>query len=182
MFGPYNQSRHYAPTGPDGKAAARHSWKSFGFNPMKKIIGQILLVGIPFYMALADENALIGAWSGNDKASDAIYGTMKIGEKDISWGGTNPYNPYCKTTYSLVSSYSDKTYPGNELNTESPAGFVIYKIKIDPQKCTGRELYIQFAIPLDQKDYAEVVTYGADESQMGWHNFSKEKTTEETKK
>ena len=124
-------------------------------------------------LAVAAEPALQGVWSGNDRASEAIYGRMKIGKTSISWGGANPYNPPCETTYRVVEQYRDDTYPDNTFKLKPGRTFKVVKLKLAPPPCTGREAYFQFALPSDQPGYAEVVTYGADGAQTGWHNFSK---------
>ncbi|WP_156427849.1 hypothetical protein [Thiohalocapsa sp. ML1] len=123
--------------------------------------------------AEAGEAALLGTWSGNDRASEAIYGKLQIGETSISWRGGNPYNPPCETTYALVSTWSDTTYPDNTFGLQSGRTFRIFKLKLEPKPCTGLEGYFQFALPTDEPGYAEVVTYGTDDEQTGWHNFSK---------
>jgi hypothetical protein len=135
------------------------------------VILVLALAGAP--AAEAGEAALLGTWSGNDRASEAIYGKMQIGETSISWGGGNPYNPPCETTYVLVSSWSDTTYPDNTFSLQPGRTFRIFKLKLEPKPCTGLEGYFQFALPTDEPGYAEVVTYGTDDEQTGWHNFSK---------
>lgn len=140
---------------------------------MKRLIPVFSVMIGAAQVAVADDSVLLGVWSGNDRASEAIYGTMHIGKNEISWGGSNPYNPYCKTTYSLVAHYSDATYPGNTFRLVAGRTFNIYKLKLDPKPCTGHNGYFQFALPSDNESYAEVVTYDTNERQTGWHNFSK---------
>ncbi len=131
-------------------------------------------------IAAADEGGLIGDWRGLDHASESIYSTIHIAEKQISWGGGNPYNPSCKTTYTLVGNYSSATYPGNTSQVTLGQQFNIYKLKLAPHNCSN-EGYFQFAILTDpgagkkpKGIVAYVVTYGQDEHQDGWHIFSKE--------
>lgn len=140
---------------------------------MKRLITVVAVMAAYAQLAVAEENMLLGVWSGNDRASEAIYGTMQISKKQITWGGSNPYNPDCKTTYTLMAKYSAMTYPNNTFPLIAGRTFIIYKLKLDPQACTGHEEYVQFALPSDRNEYAEVVTYGSDDRQTGWHNFSK---------
>jgi len=140
---------------------------------MKRLIAVVAVMTGCTQMAEADENMLLGVWSGNDRASEATYGAIHIARKQISWGGHNPYNPYCGTTYTLDAKYSDTTYPGNTFPIVTGRTFTIYKLKLDPQPCTGRQGYFQFALTSDNNSYAEVVTYSTDDRQDGWHNFSK---------
>jgi hypothetical protein len=121
----------------------------------------------------AEENPLLGVWSGNDRASEAIYGRIEIGRKEIAWGGTNPYYPRCETTYTLVEHYRADAYPDDTFTLPSDRTFAVYKLELAPQPCTGSEGFFQFALPTDEADYAEVVTYRRDGSQTGWHNFSR---------
>ena len=124
-------------------------------------------------LAGADDNPLMGVWSGNDRASESIYGQIEIGPKEIAWGGANPYYPRCETTYTLVERYTADAYPDETFSLPSERTFAVYKLELAPQPCTGSEGFFQFALPTDQGDYAEVVTYRRDGSQSGWHNFSK---------
>lgn len=140
---------------------------------MKRLIPIAAYAAIYAQTASADQEMLLGTWNGNDRASEAIYGTMLISKRKISWGGSNPYNPYCQTTYTLVDQYSSETYPDNPFTLVAGRTFTIFKLKLDPQACIAQEGYIQFALPSDQDKYAEVVTYGTDDRQIGWHNFSK---------
>jgi hypothetical protein len=133
-----------------------------------------LIIAVYVQVALPQEDSqLLGAWSGNGRASDAIYGIMNIAKDQISWGGTNPYNPFCKTTYTLVTKYTAATYPDILFPPVAGRTFTIYKLKLVSQPCTGDERLIQFAIASDNNHFAEVVTYQTDDHPTGWHSFSK---------
>ena len=122
------------------------------------------------YVAFADEERLVGTWIGNDRASQAIYNTIEITKNEISWGGHRPHNPYCKTTYTIVSKKTGETYPDN-VRTIQGKTFTIFKLKLVSTNCTENHGYFQFALSSD--DYAEVVPYDKDNLSLGWHNFSK---------
>ncbi len=152
----------------------------YRFRAMRIFKTGLIITAFFAQIAVADDGILIGDWRGLDHASESIHSIIHIGEKRISWGGGNPYNPSCNTTYTLVENYSSATYPGNTFQEIPGQRFDIYKLKLAPHGCSN-EGYFQFAVLTDpgagkkpKGIVAYVVTYGKDEHQDGWHVFSKE--------
>jgi hypothetical protein len=121
-------------------------------------------------VVLADATTLIGTWIANGRAGQAIYNAIEVTGSEISWGGHRPYNPYCKTTYTVVSKDIGTNYPDNVLSSRGKT-FTIFKLKLAPTSCTGDHGYFQFA--LSSEDHAEVVPYDKNNKPRGWHSFSK---------
>lgn len=139
---------------------------------------EILIVSVVIVLAMvqgvsAEENPLIGLWFGMGTASEAIYGEMRITAKEISWGGTNPYNPFCKTTYKLVRKYTADRDPDNMFPLEPGRTFTIYELRLGPERCAKRQRVVLFGLPSDKDGYAEMVSYGDDGQLSGWNGFSK---------
>lgn len=72
-------------------------------NNLKKTLWSLLVLFSLISNAIAaeaiNEKALQGAWEGGDHASESIYGVIIISKNNISWGGTNKYNPKCSTKF-----------------------------------------------------------------------------------
>jgi len=98
---------------------------------------------------------------------------MRITKDQISWGGGNPYNPPCKTTYSVISEETSDTYPGNSLPLRKGRTFTVLKLKLAPKDCAYKLGFFQFAIPSDAVGYADVITYSEDNRMNGSLSFSK---------
>ncbi len=115
----------------------------------------------------ADPSAqkLLGVWAGSGGASEAIYRTLTITDKHISWPRTNNL-PACKTTYEIVSTTSGETFPGQFPMRKPVEGrtFFISKLKLGPEVCNFfipkfRLRFLQFAIPSGSPESAYVVEY-----------------------
>ena len=116
---------------------------------------------------------LLGTWQGDDNASMAIYGKVRIGKGVISWGG--PHNPQCKTTYKVPASMPaiSKSFPDRPSHTPDRSGYFVYRLEVDTTKCTGADRILQLAVDARTGKEADVVTYGSDGKPSGFHSFSK---------
>jgi hypothetical protein len=134
-------------------------------------------VGTVAAVRAPDAAALQGRWVGNDRASEALYGTVQIRGRRIVWRGRSRAYPPCQTTFTVVSrQVTADSYPDNIQPPQPGRRYTVYRLQLAPRACVGRETLWQFALPDDAPGYAELVTYrdGADLS--GWHNFSQTPT------
>ena len=118
---------------------------------------------------------LQGVWEADDRASEALYGKLRIGKGVISWGGTNAYHPQCKTTYTLRPGMpaDSATYPDKPAHAPDAGRYAVFRLEIDTAKCRTTDKTLQFAIDLRVGKTAEVVTYDVNGKASGWHAFSK---------
>lgn len=127
--------------------------------------------------AIAQSNPLIGVWDGTDTAAMALYGHLNISKKTIAWPRTNNLAK-CQTRYRVIAQSQGKTY-ADQLDAfktdDAVTTYNTIKIKLTPKKCTGRIGYLQFALPINEPDYAEVIEYDRAGKPNGWIHFQKRK-------
>lgn len=117
---------------------------------------------------------LQGRWVGNDRASEALYGTVRITANRIAWRGLSRAYPPCQTTFTVVSrQVMADSYPDNIQPPQPGRRYSVYRLQLAPRACVGSETLWQLALPEDQPGYAEVVTYRDGAELSGWHHFSK---------
>jgi len=132
-------------------------------------ISVLSVVVFACHAALAADTAaerLIGVWLGSGRASEAIYGTLTISDKYISWPRTNNLQS-CKTSYEIISTEISDTFPDEfPTHVHSVKGrvFTTVKLKLGEENCLARSLgqpaaFLQFSFPSDMPGFAYVVEY-----------------------
>ncbi len=123
---------------------------------------------------------LAGAWTGNDRAAEAIYETIVIAGDTIAWGSPgNPNGGRCATTWREVFAGRGEDYPGNQQGPRPGRDFEIVALALAPADCARGARYLLFALPSDAAPaggYAEFASFDEHWSQTGWHNFSRAAT------
>lgn len=142
---------------------------------MRKIALLLVLItsGIrPICAGENGDNILLGVWSGGGTASRAIYGTLVISKKQISWQGETPSSS-CRTTYTVVERGTSDRYPN--MNGEPTPGrtYRTFKLRLGPPECTENHGSFLFAFPSNAEGYVEVVTYDKNGRATGVVDFIK---------
>lgn len=121
--------------------------------------------------------SLAGAWTGNDRAAEAIYETIVITGDKIAWGSPgNPNGGRCETTWREIFVGRGENYPGNQQEPRPGRDFEIVALALAPADCARGARYLLFALPADAAPaggYAEFASFDEHWSQTGWHNFSR---------
>jgi len=121
--------------------------------------------------------SLTGAWTGNDRAAEAIYETLVIAGDTIAWGSTgNPNGGRCVTTWREVFAGRGENYPGNQQAPVAGRGFEVRVLELAPVDCARSARYLLFALPSDAVPaggYAEFASFDEHWSLTGWHNFTR---------
>lgn len=135
----------------------------------------VIAIAMAFVQATpSGENQLLGVWRAYARGANTEFGTMRLTEKNISWG-LNIDKPICTTTYTLESRQLSKTYKYNRFVFPSPVlEFTLYKIRFDPKDCAIKGAF-QFAIPSDPNGSteAEVIHYDDHGNKSSWSVFTK---------
>ena len=122
-----------------------------------------IIDGHPNKSQSSENKDLKGLWNGGGGASLAIYGNVLITDHTIIWGGSESATKiYCKTTYTIEkeppeASFEDimgKVYTPNERSQ-----LKTYKLKLNPQKCTGNITHLRLTLHPNLPEYAEFLDY-----------------------
>jgi hypothetical protein len=120
---------------------------------------------------------LLGEWVGNDTASQAIYETVSIEAGTIRWGSPgNPNSGRCETRWRLALTGQGTTFHGQLYAGGEAQRYAVFTLELEPVPCAQGLRYLQFALPTDHPGsggYAEVVSFSADWSLTGAHNFDR---------
>jgi uncharacterized protein len=123
-------------------------------------------------IATAQEDYLIGRWSGAGRAAESIFGVIEITKNDISWGG-------CETQYSITQISVGENYPDDFLhNNRVPNGrrYVTFILKLGPKGCqagNSKRVFLQFSISIDSPTFAVVFELNKDSKQRSHLSFTK---------
>ena len=80
--------------------------------------------------------SLAGAWTGNDRAAEAIYETIVITGDKIAWGSPgNPNGGRCETTWREIFVGRGENYPGNQQEPRPGRDFEIVALALAPADC-----------------------------------------------
>ena len=124
---------------------------------------EAIIDGHPNKSQSSENKDLKGLWNGGGGASLAIYGNVLITDHTIIWGGSESATKiYCKTTYTIEkeppeASFEDimgKVYTPNERSQ-----LKTYKLKLNPQKCTGNITHLRLTLHPNLPEYAEFLDY-----------------------
>ena len=117
-------------------------------------------------------NAIVGVWGPGGRAFE-MYGNMTVRGGKLTWKGCKPV-PYTVLSYQRLD-----TYPGNPFK-DNPRGqgpFDVVLLRVDDSPCYGKERYMQFAIPLDMREHADIVFYESPEQfekqYFSWSGFGR---------
>mgnify|MGYP007037373818 FL=1 len=140
----------------------------------------ILLGAISAGVACAEQSLLTGTWDGVDRASQARYGRIWVTDNFIQWSGSR-FNPGCRTRYSLVSEESGDTYPDSldlsgpvaPVETDNQPRYSIFRIALQKRRCIGQRSLLQFAIPTNTPNRAELITYDRHGKPVSWGNLAR---------
>lgn len=139
-----------------------------------------LLGAISAGAAGAEQSALAGTWDGVDRASQARYGRIWVTQNFIQWSGSR-FNPGCRTRYSLVSEDSGNTYPDavdlatpvSPTDADNRPRYSIFRISLQKRRCIGQRSALQFALPANDPNRAELITYDRAGKPVSWGNLAR---------
>jgi len=157
---------------------------------LRQGLGTLALLGVLSWAisagaADAEPALLAGTWDGVDRASHARYGRIWVTQNFIQWSGSR-YNPGCRVRYSVVSETTGEIYPdalatptdtavahaesAPDLPRASDAQprYTIFRITLQKRRCIGQRSGLQFAIPNDTPDKAELITYDRSGKPVSW--------------
>lgn len=137
-----------------------------------------LLGAISTGAACAEQSLLAGTWDGVDRGSQARYGRIWVTTNFIQWSGSR-FNPGCRTRYSLVSAESGDTYPDSldlsgpdsPVETDNRPRYSTFRITLQKRRCIGQRSLLQFAIPTNTPNHAELITYDRHGKPVSWGNL-----------
>lgn len=155
--------------------------------PSRFRAGCIRLARLGFFLgaisagaAWAEQSLLVGTWDGVDRASQARYGRIWVTNNFIQWSGSR-FNPGCRVRYSLVSEKSGNTYPDaldvstplTPMETDDRPRYSIFRITLQKRRCIGQRSALQFAIPTNTPNRAELITYDRQGKPASWGNLAR---------
>ena len=122
----------------------------------------------------ANMDELYGTWHGGDKASDAIYGTMKIGKSSITWKGNNGA-PRCTVSYRReLESYGKKFLDQTDNNYVTASGehrYATFLLKIKGGKCTLNITHFRLTLDREITGYLAMIEYETGTKPVGRMHF-----------
>jgi hypothetical protein len=131
--------------------------------------------------AFAEDAALLGLWEGGDRYSMAYYGTLKISQSTISWGGHTKYNEKCVARYTVEKDQAGFGLPdhnGRAVDISPDNQLPTYLLKIGTTKCDVGFTHIRLTFQLaPNTDYLAMVEYAASGKMVGITHFHRHKAT-----
>jgi hypothetical protein len=126
--------------------------------------------------ATAQDASLLGAWEGDDRAAQSIYGTLKIANAGLSWGGHLRHVPACRASFTLVPEqkgveFKDQT--GRSYVTSADSPFKTYLLKLKGGKCTNGVVHLRLTITNDEPGSLAMVEYRDNGEAVGWMHFAR---------
>jgi hypothetical protein len=127
--------------------------------------------------AFSQEAMLLGSWSGDDRYSAAVYGTLKITKTKLSWGGHDKIHPRCTVDYTIEGEPHGATFSNQteQIFTTAPDSKVkTYLLKVSAAECTGGFTHLRLTFELAPNyDYLAVVEYAGLDSPVGSTHFER---------
>lgn len=140
------------------------------------------------------QRTLIGTWDSTDRASQARYGRIRVTDKSIQWSGSRA-NISCRVRYTLVDESVGRSYPdalpmpaATENSLAAPANqpvttpstdlqpeFSTFRLALQKRRCIGQRSALQFAVPTDNPNQAELVTYDRHGKAVSWGHLTRGK-------
>lgn len=119
-----------------------------------------------------------GAWQGADRASQARYGVLRIGETEVQWRGASARS-VCRVRYSAQRRAEQEGYPdrlavpGVAVSADEGRRYWVMALRLAPAQCLGERSALQLAVPVDDQDQGELVTYDRSGRPVGWGRFQR---------
>jgi hypothetical protein len=114
-------------------------------------------------------SAINGVW-GPGPVSLEVRGNLTVRKGTISWKGCNAV-PYRILGYQRADSYPGDPMKGRTTAENGP--FEVVLLLVAESSCFKNERYIQFAIPVERRVHANIITYESPEQfEKGYYSWA----------
>jgi hypothetical protein len=106
-------------------------------------------------------NTFLGRWKANSTAGQAVLKVLTIEPNRVRWGTV--MNGACDSTYSvkILPQQRNGRFPDQLVPPSSPSNleYRVARLTLKPGPCNTRDAVVQLAMPMDDTNTLQVVTY-----------------------
>jgi hypothetical protein len=114
-------------------------------------------------------NTFLGRWKANSTAGQAVLNVLTIEPKRVRWG--TALNGICNSTYSvkILPQQRNGRFPDQLVPPSSPSNleYRVARLTLKPGSCKTRDAVVQLAMPMDDTNILQVVTYDGKGNMIG---------------